>query len=258
MSDRPVALVTGSSRGIGRGIALQLGSLGHGVVVNYVRNETAARETAAAVESAGGQAFLCRADVASAQDRVRLVAQTLGKFGRMDMLVNNAGVPVAQRVDLLDATEESWDRVLSINLKGPYFLTQLVAREMVRLHAVGLVQHPKIINISSVSAYAVSTGRGEYCVAKAGMTMMTRLFADRLAEHGIGVFEIRPGLIETDMTAPVRERYDRLIAEGLTPVRRWGQPADVAKAVAAVAQDLFPFSTGQVINVDGGFHIQRL
>ena len=251
-------MVTGSSRGIGRGIALELGSLGYRVVVNYVRNEVAARETAVALEKTGGQAFLCQADVSSAVDRARLVAETLREYGRIDILVNNAGVTVAQRVDLLDATEESWDRVLNTNLKGPYFLTQLVAREMVRLHGAGLVQYPKIINISSVSAYAVSNQRGEYCVAKAGMSMMTRLFADRLAEYGIQVFEIRPGLIDTEMTSPVRERYDRLIVEGLTPLRRWGQPADVAKAVAAIALDLLPFSTGEVINVAGGFHVRRL
>ena len=258
MSARPVALITGSSRGIGRGIALELSPLGYAIVVNYVRNESAARDTAAAVEHAGGKAWVCRADVASADARARLVHETLDQFGRIDILVNNAGVPVAERVDLLDATEASWDRILNTNLKGPYFLTQLVAREMIRLKSASVIQNPKIINISSVSAYASSTNRGDYCVAKAGMTMMTRLFADRLAEHGIGVFELRPGVIESDMTEPVREKYDRLIAEGLTPIRRWGQPADVGKAVAAIAQDFLPFSTGEVINVDGGFHIRRL
>lgn len=258
MSDRPVALITGSSRGIGRGIALELAPLGYSIVVNYVRNEPAARGTAAAVEQAGARAWVCQADVASADDRVRLVREALAQFGRIDMLVNNAGVPVADRVDLLDATEASWDRIVSTNLKGPYFLTQLVAREMIRLQAAGIVERPKIINISSVSAYAASTNRGEYCIAKAGMTMMTQLYADRLAEHGIQVFEIRPGVIESDMTAPVREKYDRLIAEGFTPIRRWGQPSDVGKAVAAIARDFLPFSTGEVINVDGGFHIRRL
>lgn len=258
MNDRPVALITGSSRGIGRGIALELGSLGYSVVVNYVRNDVAANETAEAVRRAGGETLICQADVASADARRRLVSETLARFGRIDILVNNAGVPVAERVDLLDATEESWDRILSTNLKGPYFLTQLVAREMIRLKAVGRIDRPKIINISSVSAYAASTNRGDYCVAKAGMTMMTLLFADRLAEHGIQVFEIRPGVIESDMTEPVQEKYDRLIAEGLTPIRRWGQPADVGKAVAAISEGFLPFSTGEVINVDGGFHMRRL
>ena len=258
MSDRPVALITGSSRGIGRGIALELAPLGYAIVVNFVRNEPAARETAAAVEQGGGRASVCRADIASADDRVRLVRETLDQFGRIDILVNNAGVPVAERVDLLDATESSWDHILNTNLKGPYFLTQLVAREMIRLRESGVVERPKIINISSVSAYAASTNRGEYCIAKAGMTMMTQLFADRLAEHGIQVFELRPGVIASDMTEPVREKYERLIAEGLTPIRRWGQPADVGKAVAAIARDFLPFSKGEVINVDGGFHIRRL
>jgi NAD(P)-dependent dehydrogenase (short-subunit alcohol dehydrogenase family) len=257
-SPQPVALVTGSGRGIGRGIALELGTLGYSVLVNYFQNESAARETAAAVAAAGGRAIAVQADVASAADRERLVAETLRHFARIDVLVNNAGVPVAERRDLLQATEQSWDRVLDINLKGPYFLTQRVAREMIRLRETGAVERPKIINISSVSAYAVSPDRGEYCVAKAAMSMMTHLFATRLAEHGIQVFEIRPGVISSDMTAPVRAKYDRLIADGLTPISRWGQPSDVAKAVAAVVSDFFPFSTGDVINVDGGFHLRRL
>lgn len=258
MSEERVALVTGAGRGIGRGIASELARLGWAVVVNYVKNDAAARETVAAIEQAGGRAVACQADVTAAADRARLVADTLAHFRRIDLLVNNAAVSVAERTDLLETTEESWDRVLGTNLKGPYFLSQLVAREMIRLRADKRIAHPKIINISSVSAYAASRNRGEYCVAKAGMSMMTQLFADRLAEHGIQVFEIRPGVIASDMTAPVREKYDRLIAAGLTPIRRWGQPADVAKAVAAIAQDLFPFSTGEIINVDGGFHIRRL
>ena len=258
MNHEHVSLVTGSSRGIGRGIAIELGALGHRVVVNYVRNEPAAHETADRVVQAGGQATICQADISCPLGRSRLLSETLGQLGRIDLLVNNAGVPVAERADLLESTEESWDRIMGVNLKGPYFLSQSVAREMIRLVRAGTVRAPKIVNISSVSAYAASTNRGEYCVAKAGMTMMTRLFADRLADEGIQVFEIRPGVIASDMTAPVKEKYDRLIAEGLTPIRRWGQPADVGKAVAAIAQDLFPFSTGEVINVDGGFHIRRL
>jgi 3-oxoacyl-[acyl-carrier protein] reductase len=258
MTDRRVVLITGSSRGIGRGVALELGSLGFAVVVNFVRNETSGRETAEAVVRAGGDALVVQADIASAQDRQRLVDEAMDAFGRIDILVNNAGVPVEQRVDLLDATEQSWDRILETNLKGPYFLTQLVARTMIRLCQAGTIARPKIINISSVSAYASSTNRGDYCVAKAGMAMMTRLFADRLAEHGIHVFEIRPGVIDTDMTAPVRAKYDQLFAGGFAPIRRWGQPADVAKAVVAIAQDLLPYSTGEVINVDGGFHLRRL
>jgi len=253
-----VALVTGASRGIGRGIAIELAKDGFDIAVNYVRNAEAAAETARAVEEAGSRALVCQANVAASDDRDRLVERTLSHFGRIDLLVNNAGIPVPRRVDLLEASEESWDYVLGVNLKGPYFLTVLVANRMIELIGQGVMPPGKIVNISSVSAYAASTNRGEYCVAKAGMTMMTKLFADRLAEYGIQVFEVRPGIIETDMTAPVREKYDRLFAEGLTPIARWGTPADVGKAVVAVASDLFPYSTGEVINVDGGFHVRRL
>jgi 3-oxoacyl-[acyl-carrier protein] reductase len=202
---------------------------------------------------------LVQADVSVAADRERLVAETLGAFGRIDLLVNNAGVAPDVRADLLEATEESFDRLININLKGPYFLTQLVAREMVKKTGTGTVSSSKIINITSVSAYAASVNRGDYCVAKAGLAMMTQLYAARLADHGINVYEIRPGVIETDMTGPVRAKYDELIFEkGLTPIRRWGRTEDVAKAVVAVATDLLPFSTGEVINVDGGFHMRRL
>jgi NAD(P)-dependent dehydrogenase (short-subunit alcohol dehydrogenase family) len=258
MTDRRVAIVTGSSRGIGRGIALELGSNGCAVVVNYVQNQAAAQETAGTIRAAGGEAILVQANIAHSTDRQLLVDQAMDQLGRIDLLVNNAGVPVEQRVDLLDATEQSWDRILGTNLKGPYFLSQLVARHMINQVRAGAVARPKIINISSVSAYASSTNRGDYCVAKAGMTMMTQLFADRLAEYGIQVFEIRPGIVETDMTLPVRAKYDRLIADGMNPIRRWGQPADVAKAVTAIVQDYFPYSTGEIINVDGGYHLRRL
>jgi 3-oxoacyl-[acyl-carrier protein] reductase len=258
MTEYAAALVTGSSRGIGRAIALALGRLGQSVLVNYVANEAAARETAAGIERAGGRAHLCRADVARPEDRARMVDEMIRRFGRIDLLVNNAGVAVAERRDLLDATEESWDRILGTNLKGAYFLTQRVAREMIRQHEADPARRGKIINISSLSAYASSTDRGEYCVAKAGMAMMTQLFADRLARHGIQVFEIRPGIIQTDMTLPVRAKYEAQIAGGLTPMRRWGEPEDVAEAVVAIVRDHLPFSTGEVIHVDGGFHLRRL
>jgi NAD(P)-dependent dehydrogenase (short-subunit alcohol dehydrogenase family) len=162
------------------------------------------------------------------------------------------------RADLLAATEESFDEMIGVNLKAPYFLTQLVARRMIGQRAEGLVERPKIVTISSVSGYAASVDRGDYCLAKAGLAMLTRLYAARLAEHGIHVYEVRPGIVATDMTGPVRERYDTLIREGLTPIRRWGQPDDVARAVLAIATDLLPFSTGQVIDVDGGFHLRTL
>jgi NAD(P)-dependent dehydrogenase (short-subunit alcohol dehydrogenase family) len=200
-----------------------------------------------------------QADVSAAADRRHLVDETLAAFGRIDLLVNNAGVAPSVRADILDAGEESFDRLIGINLKGPYFLTQLVARSMIDQIAAGTVTAPKIVVVSSISAYTASVNRGDYCVSKAGLAMLVQLFAARLAEHGINVYEVRPGVIETDMTGPVKQRYDDLILnQGLTPIRRWGQPADVGKAVVAVATDLLPFSTGQVLDVDGGFHLRTL
>lgn len=262
----PVALVTGGSRGIGRGIALELARMGHNLVVNYASNTAAADETATLC-LAEAKAWhrdihveICQANIAEATDRQELIDFTKAKFGRLDLLVNNAGVAPSIRADILEATEESFDRLIAINLKGPYFLTQLAARWMIE--EVESKQHqgppPKIITISSVSAYTASINRGDYCVAKAGLAMLTPLFASRLAEFGILVYEIRPGIIATDMTEGVRSKYDQLIQQGLTPIQRWGQPADIAKAVAAIAQDSFPFSTGEVFNVDGGFHLRRL
>ncbi|NUQ03023.1 MAG: 3-ketoacyl-ACP reductase, partial [Anaerolineae bacterium] len=178
--------------------------------------------------------------------------------GAVDLLVNNAGVAPRRRADLLETSEESYDEVMAINLKGPFFLSQRIAREMIRAREAGRAGAPKIINIGSISAYTSSISRSEYCLAKAGMGMMTQLFADRLAQQGINVYEVRPGIIATDMTEGVTEKYDRLIADGLTPIRRWGQPEDVARIVAALADDVLPFSTGEVINVDGGFHMRRL
>ncbi|WP_238016664.1 3-ketoacyl-ACP reductase [Dactylosporangium sp. AC04546] len=248
------AIVTGGSRGIGRGIVLALASAGHDVVINYAANQTAAEEVAAEVEKTGAKAAIVRADIANAADRERLVAEAYDALGPIDLLVNNAGVAPSVRADLLEAGEESFDRLIGINLKGPYFLTQLVARRMIEHGTAG-----RIVTISSMSAYTASVNRGDYCVTKAGLSMMTKLFAARLAEHGITVFEIRPGIVATDMTGAVREKYDRLILEqGITPIRRWGQPDDVGRAVVAVAQGLFPFSTGQVIDVDGGFHLRTL
>jgi NAD(P)-dependent dehydrogenase (short-subunit alcohol dehydrogenase family) len=253
-SDRPVALVTGGSRGIGRGICLALAEHGYAVAINYAGNEEAARETQRLLGPAAAS-LLCRGDVGVATDRERLVDEVLAHWDRLDVLVNNAGITSIGRKDILEATEESWDRVLAVNLKGPYFLTQRVAREMLR-RLPELVQ-PTVINISSLSAYSASTNRGDYCISKTGLGMLTQLFALRLAEHGIRVFEVRPGVIETDMTAAARERYTGLIAEGLSPIRRWGTPADVGRAVIALLSGAFAFSTGDVINVDGGFHVRR-
>ncbi len=265
MTDRPMAIVTGGSRGIGKAIALELAGLGYDIVISHFDfdaqgrpEESAAKATQGEIEKCGAGCLSVRADVSSAGDRHRLVEAAEGRFGRCDMLVNNAGVAPLKRVDLLEATEESFERVMKINLQGPYFLTQQVAKWMIRQIAENAERKCRIVNTGSISAYTSSPARGEYCVSKAGIGMMTALYADRLAEHGIGVFEIRPGIIATDMTATVKDKYDKLIAEGLTPIRRWGTPQDVAKAVGAIAEGRLDFSTGQVINVDGGFQLRRL
>jgi len=260
-----VALVTGASRGIGRGIALELAKLGWDLVINFVSKETAALTAASECITAARKlghtirAEVFRADISNGRDRSALIAFTKEQFGRLDMLINNAGVAPESRADLLEANEASFDRLMNINAKGPFFLTQLVARWMVEMVAARQGgSAPKIVMVSSISAYTASVNRGDYCVAKAALSMLTPLFAARLAGHGIRVYEIRPGIIETDMTSAVKEKYDRLIESGLTPIRRWGTPEDVGRVVAAIAQDLLPFSTGEVINVDGGFHIHRL
>ena len=257
MNER-VALVTGAGRGIGRGIALGLAERGWAVVVNYRSDAEAATETARLVAQAGGRGAAVQADVSDPEDRARLVAGTLERLGRIDLLVNNAGIAPRQRVDILEVGETSYDEVMAVNLKGPFFLTQRVAKAMIGLIEAGTIERPKIVNVGSLSAYTSSPSRGEYCLSKAGVAMMTALYADRLAEFGIHVYEIRPGIIETDMTRVVRKKYDGLIAQGLTPIRRWGQPDDVARAVVAIAEEYLPFSTGEVINVDGGFHLRRL
>jgi NAD(P)-dependent dehydrogenase (short-subunit alcohol dehydrogenase family) len=253
------ALVTGASRGIGRGIAVELGRAGCRVAINYAGNADAAAEALALVRAAGGDGFTVQGDVAVAADRARLVAETVQRFGRIDLLVNNAGVGPKVRADLLDAGEESFDRLFAINLKGPFFLSQFVARQMLQQEADAEGFRGRIVNITSMSAYTASINRGDYCMVKAGLAMMTKLFADRLANDGINVYEIRPGIIATDMTSGVKEKYDKLILEqGVTPIRRWGRPEDVGRAVRAIAEDRFPFSTGAVFDVDGGFHLQRL
>ena len=255
-----VALVTGASRGIGRGIAVALAGAGLDVVINYAGNRAAAEECQTLCRQAGpGRHEICQGDISVAADRTRLVDFVRAGYGRIDCLVNNAGVAPTVRADMLEASEDSFDRLVAVNLKGPYFLTQEVARWMIELRAaLGSEYAPKIVTITSISAYTASVNRGDYCLAKAGLAMLTKLFAVRLAEHGVGVFEIRPGVIQTDMTSGVQAKYDKLIGEGLTPIRRWGFPDDVGRAVAAVAVGSFPFSTGEVINVDGGFHLKWL
>ena len=259
MSHEKAAIITGSSRGIGRGIAQSLAECGWKIVINYRSNRRAAEKAQEIVESAGGEALLVRADMAIRNELEGLVDSALAEYRRIDLLVNNAGVGPRQREDMLRVEETSYNEVMDINLKGPFFLTQRVANEMIQLKENGIVHTPIIINISSMSAYTSSPARAEYCISKAGMSMMTKLWADRLAEFGINVFEIRPGIIETDLTSVVKEKYDRLILEeGLTPIKRWGLPEDIGKAVLAIAEGYFPFSTGEVINVDGGFHLHRL
>ena len=257
----PAALLTGASRGIGRGIALALAKAGtHDLVNNYAGNEAAANECRALCLEAGAgriRAEICQGDISLAADRSRILDFVKSTFGRLDLLVNNAGVAPNVRADLLDAGEESFDRLISINLKGPYFLTQAAAKWMI--DCPPLADFPRaIVNITSISAYTASVNRGDYCIAKAGLAMMTKLFAARLAEYGIGVYEIRPGVIETDMTGAVKEKYDKLFAGGLTPINRWGRPDDIGRAVATLASGAFPYSTGEVLNVDGGFHLRVL
>ena len=247
-----------------RGIALELAALGsHHLVINYAGNEGAARDCQRMCREAFGngkedlRAEIVQGDISLAADRERMVGFVESGFGRLDLLVNNAGIAPDVRADILEATEASFDRLICVNLKGPYFLTQRAARLM--MASAPLPGSPRaVVSVTSISAFTASVNRGDYCVAKAGLAMMTKLFAARLAPEGINVYEIQPGVIATDMTGAVKEKYDKLFAEGLTPINRWGQPSDVGKAVAAVAMGHFPYSTGQVFEVDGGFHLHRL
>ena len=259
----PVVLVTGASRGLGRGIAEVLAQDGHSVVVHYASNRAAADESVAACQKlakAPEQRFLAvGGNVGDAGDRARIVKETLEAFGQIDALVNNAGIAPRVRADIVEATEESFDEVMGINLKGPYFLSQAVVRTWLgKTEAARLPGGYKLIFVSSISAYLASINRGEYCISKAALAMVTKLWATRLATEGVQVFEIRPGIMATDMTAGVKEKYDKLIAEGLVPQKRWGKGEDVGLAVRALLQGHFPFSTGDILNVDGGMHLQRL
>ena len=252
-----VALITGASRGIGRGIALALADAGWKIGINFRSNEPAARETVSLVEERGGQAFLVPGNVAEADARDSIVTQVFEKIDFLDLLVNNAGMAPRQRKDFLHMTEASYDEVMSVNLKGPLFLTQAIAKCMVA--AVDAGHNPgQIINVGSISGFTSSPTRSEYCISKAGITMMTALLADHLSPWGINVYEIQPGIIDTDMTEAVKDKYDALIADGLTPLPRWGTPEDIGRAALAVAQGSFPFSTGEVFRIDGGFHLRRL
>lgn len=246
MTARPVAVITGASRGIGRGVAIEL-SKTHRIVGTYKGRLDAAESMAA---ETGAEIFQC--DVGSHTDRAGLIAFVLAKFGRIDLLVNNAGITQGQRNDVLEASEESFDELIGTNLKGPHFLTQLAAREMLA-QASG-----RIVFVTSISAYAVSTNRAEYCISKAGLSMSVSIYAQRLAAAGIKVFEVRPGVIRTDMIATVEKLYEEKIANGMLPQRRMGESSDIALAIRAIADGLLDYSTGQVINVDGGFHMRAL
>ena len=253
-----VALITGGSRGIGLGIARELAQIGIDLAINGARPEELVEDVLKELRQYGIKVMYCQGNVASASDRAEVLRQVKERYGRLHLLVNNAGIAPRERKDILEATEESFDEVMNVNLKGPYFLTQIVANWMIEQRKTEAAFKGCIINISSISAIAASVNRGEYCISKAGVGMATKLFAVRLGEFDIPVFEVRPGIIQTDMTSGVKEKYDKLISEGLCVQRRWGEPQDVGKVVASLAKGEFMYSTGQVIMVDGGLSILRL
>jgi NAD(P)-dependent dehydrogenase (short-subunit alcohol dehydrogenase family) len=259
----PVVLVTGSSRGLGRGIAVQLAGEGFSVAVNYAGNAAAADETVAlclkVAKSAEQKFFPIQADVGNKADRERLVKETIAHFGSLDALVNNAGIAPKVRADITEASEESFEELIRVNLQGPYFLTQKIVNYwLANKDSSRIPTGPKVIFVTSISANTASINRGDYCVSKAGLAMTVQLYATRLANEGIQVFEVRPGIMATDMTSGVKGKYDQLIEDGLVPMKRWGQGSDVGLAVLSVLKGHLPFSTGDVLNVDGGFHLRRL
>lgn len=254
---KKTAVVTGGSRGIGFAIAKRLGQDGFRVVIMDMNPQEDYRENFDKLSEEEIEYLYVRGNICSAEDRERMISETVDRFGGIHVLVNNAGVAPKVRADLLDMGEESFDRVIGINTKGNMFLTQAVAKQMIKQPVTGK-KRGTIINISSCSAVVSSTGRGEYCVSKAGVSMLTTLYADRLAGEGILVHEVRPGVIATDMTSTVQEKYNRLIENGAFPIARWGTPEDIAGAVSALAGDDFLYTTGNYIDVDGGFHIMRL
>lgn len=258
MHMRKVALVTGGSRGIGLGIAKDLAKNGFDLAINGMRPQSAVEEVLTALRESGADVLYCQGDLASRDDRKRMVEQVKDHFGRLNVLVNNAGMAPRERRDILEATEESFDEVISTNLKGSYFLTQQAANWMISQKKEDEDYQACIVNVSSISATVASVNRGEYCISKAGISMATQLFAVRLGEFDIPVFEVRPGVIMTDMTSGVRDKYDKLIEQGLCVTPRWGFPEDVGRVVRALASGNFPYSTGQVIMVDGGLTLPRL
>jgi 3-oxoacyl-[acyl-carrier protein] reductase len=255
---RPVALVTGAGRGIGRGIALELAAAGYAVAANYRQDLAAAESVRDAIRESGGQCEIVAADVGDSVGRAAMLEFCRQEFGRLDLLVNNAGVAPEVRVDLMEANETSFDRQIDINVKGPFFLTQSAAKWMLEQRAAGSLLVGRIVFITSVSAFAVSNMRGEYFVAKSALAMTAQLWSNRLASEGVLVFDVRPGIIETDMVAPARAYYNQRIAEGMIPQNRWGTPQDVGLAVRAIAEGRLDYSTGAVIDVSGGFQLHRL
>ena len=260
MEQRPIAFVTGASRGIGRGIAIELARNGYDIAGSSRRLEpgSAIFEVKTRVEELGAQFLPVQADVSKLDSHQGILDAIVKRFGRIDMLVNNAGVAPEKRLDILEATPESFDRVLNTNLRGPYFLTQRIARQTIDHVKHAPDSRLSIVFITSVSAYMSSPSRAEYCVSKAGLSLAASIFADRLSNEGINVYEVRPGIIKTDMTAGVQEKYDKLIGEGLIPQQRWGTPEDVGKAVSALVGGAFSYSTGTIIEVSGGMNIRSL
>jgi NAD(P)-dependent dehydrogenase (short-subunit alcohol dehydrogenase family) len=254
---KKVAIVTGGSRGIGFSIARQLGVDGYRIVILATGEASRYQENFRLLDELEIEWHYVQGSIDSSEDRKRLVEEAVSCFSRIDVLVNNAGVAPLERNDLLEMTEESFDRVIGINTKGTMFLTQLVARQMIKQERLGMKQGT-IINVGSCSAEVTSTSRGEYCVSKAGVAMLTQLFADRLASENILVHEVRPGVIATDMTTAVKGKYDKLLDDGVFPIKRWGTPEDVANMVSVFCSDKILYTTGNYIDVDGGFHIKRL
>ena len=253
-----IAFITGGTRGIGFGVALALGKAGFDLAVNGMRNEGDVTNSLEELRNLGVNVAYFQGNVAVREDRQAMLDNILSHFGSLNVLVNNAGIAPRERADILQAKEEIWDEVMEINLKGPYFLTQLFANYFVEKKLENPLFEASIINISSISAFVASVNRGEYCISKAGIAMATKLWATRLGEYDIPVYEIQPGIIKTDMTSGVVEKYDKLFQEGISLQRRWGLPDDVGKVAAMLAQGNMPYATGQAIKVDGGLHIQRL
>ena len=258
MTARRVALVTGARRGIGRGICFALAAAGFDLAMVDLDEDDSAREMMSGAQARGARAVFLRGDIANLATHDTVVGKVYDEFGALDCLVNNAGVSVARRGDLLDVTPESFDRVVGVNLRGTFFFTQTAAKRMIAETRNVAAPARAIVTISSINAWLVGPDRAEYCIAKTGLTMMTKLFAVRLAPHRIHTYEVRPGIIETDMTKVAKAKYDKLIGEGLTPIARWGRPEDVGGAVAALASGALPFATGDAYHIDGGMHVTKV